>query len=176
MKKSALILQFTELFDRCFLIICIRKVQFHVNSSFFQKTQVAEPVSRPTSWATQKQPTKTRSLAEIQKEEERRTTQQQNYNYVSFNAVIFDPNSEISVECGSKQFMTIIGIWLRILRSVKILNLITIFHFQAQSNSWNPVAGMLEEDSPPPRPAAKKQTKPPQKKQPQQQQPKSQNK
>ena len=56
------------------------------------------------------------------------------------------------------------------------MNLISIFHFQAQSNSWNPVAGMLEEDSPPPRPAAKKQTKPPQKKQPQQQQPKSQNK
>ena len=50
-----------------------------------QKTQASEPVlARPTTWATQKQPAKTRSLAEIQREEARRTSQQQNFNYVSF--------------------------------------------------------------------------------------------
>ena len=49
-----------------------------------QKTQAADPVlARPTTWATQKQPAKTRSLAEIQREEARRTSQQQNFNYVS---------------------------------------------------------------------------------------------
>ncbi|XP_063677623.1 GRB10-interacting GYF protein 2-like isoform X2 [Bolinopsis microptera] len=45
-----------------------------------------EPVvSRATTWATQKQPSKTRSLAEIQREEERRTTQEQNLNYAQNN-------------------------------------------------------------------------------------------
>ena len=51
---------------------------------FTQKSHVVEPaVSRPTTWATQKQPAKTKSLADIQREEERRTSQQQNFAYVS---------------------------------------------------------------------------------------------